>query len=114
MQRKIFIILSAIAILLGVSKLSFAQVHAEHEHGLAGTSEEAVSKETVNVGNKICPVSGEKIGEKTKATYEYEGKIYNFCCTMCIDSFKKDPQKYIKKVEEEQQSESQEKSGQEK
>lgn len=55
----------------------------------------------VDAGNKICPVSGEKISENLKATYEYNGKIYNFCCTMCIDEFKKDPQKYVKKVEEE-------------
>jgi len=51
------------------------------------------------LGNKICPVTGEKINELTKATYEYEGKIYNFCCAMCIDDFKKDPQKYIKEIE---------------
>lgn len=55
------------------------------------------------VNNKICPVSGEKIDEKTKATYEYKGKIYNFCCEMCIDEFKKDPEKYLKKIEEEKQ-----------
>ncbi|MDD4953497.1 MAG: YHS domain-containing protein [Candidatus Omnitrophica bacterium] len=54
-----------------------------------------------DVGNKMCPVTGLKIDEKTKATYEYKGKIYNFCCAMCIDEFKKDPEKYIKKVEEE-------------
>jgi len=59
---------------------------------------------TQNVDNKICPVTGEKIDEKIKATYEYEGRIYNFCCVMCIDEFKKDPQKYIKKVEEEKAS----------
>lgn len=64
--------------------------------------EESSSKKSeVNVGNKICPVSGEKIDEKFKATYEYQGKVYNFCCPMCIDEFKKDPEKYIKKVEEE-------------
>ena len=59
----------------------------------------------VDAGNKVCPVSGDKIDEKLKATYEYEGKIYNFCCAMCIDEFKKDPEKYIKKVEEEMQKE---------
>lgn len=58
----------------------------------------------VDVGNKICPVSGEKIDENLKATYEYEGKIYNFCCAMCVDAFKKDPQTYIKKVEAELQA----------
>jgi YHS domain-containing protein len=53
------------------------------------------------VGNQICPVTGLKIDEKTKATYEYQGKIYNFCCAMCIDPFKADSDKYIKKVEQE-------------
>ena len=67
-----------------------------------------------NAGNKICPVTGEKIDEKTKATHEYKGKIYNFCCAMCIDEFKKDPEKYIKKVEEELQATSKDKSDQKK
>ena len=77
-------------------------------HELAHEAEAAApaAKEAVNAGNKICPVGGEKIEEATKATYEYEGKIYNFCCAMCVDEFKKDPQKYIKKVEEEMQKES--------
>lgn len=60
---------------------------------------------SVNVGNKICPVLGEKIDENAPTTYEYQGKIYNFCCPMCIDEFKKDPEKYIKKIEEEKQKE---------
>lgn len=53
-----------------------------------------------DAGNTICPVTDEKIDAKTKATYEYQGKVYNFCCPMCIDEFKKDPDKYIKKIEE--------------
>lgn len=63
-----------------------------------------------DIGNKICPVTGEKIDEKTKATYEYKGKIYDFCCPACIDEFKKDPDKYIKKVDEELKSASEAKS----
>ncbi len=58
-----------------------------------------------DVGNKICPVMGEKINEKTKATYEYKGKVYNFCCPECIDAFKKNPEKYIKKIGEENKKE---------
>ena len=53
------------------------------------------------IGNKVCPVSGQKIDEKTKVTYDYKGKTYNFCCVTCVGDFKKDPQKYIKKTEEE-------------
>jgi len=89
-----------------------AQAHTEHEHGVTETSKEPVSAEAINVGNKICPVSGEKIEEKTKTTYEYEGKIYNFCCTACIKDFKNDPQKYIKEVEQELQAESKEQAEQ--
>ena len=61
----------------------------------------AAAKNAVDVGNTICPVTGEKIDEKTKETYVYEGKIYNFCCPMCVPKFKKEPEKYIKKIEEE-------------
>ena len=62
-----------------------------------------------NVGNKICPVSGDEIpapGEKgtmgdEPVQYEYNGKIYNLCCTMCVKDFKKNPEKYSKIAEEE-------------
>ena len=56
-----------------------------------------------NVGNKICPVSGEKIDGAMGETgeYEYKGKIYNLCCKMCLKDFKKDPEKYSKIAEDE-------------
>ena len=53
------------------------------------------------VGNEVCPVSGEEVNDESKATYEYQGKIYNLCCAACIEAFKDDPQKYVKIVEEE-------------
>ncbi len=64
---------------------------------------QATIKEVKNAGNKSCPVSGEKVGQDgmEPVSYEYEGKIYNFCCVSCIDEFKKGPKKYIKIVEEE-------------
>jgi YHS domain-containing protein len=52
----------------------------------------------VEINNKICPVTGEAIQEKSKAQYTYKGKVYDFCCPMCIDEFKKDPEKYITKI----------------
>jgi YHS domain-containing protein len=54
-----------------------------------------------DAGNQICPVSGEKIDAKTKVTYNYQGKVYNFCRASCVEEFKKAPEKYIKKIEEE-------------
>ncbi len=109
MCRKIFITLSVVVFILGITKLSFAQAHTEHEPGITETGKATVSEEAVNVGNKICPVMGTKIDEKNKLTYEHEGKIYNFCCLMCVEEFKKDPRKYIKKVDEELKADSEEK-----
>ena len=99
MFKKLLAILIAGAFIFSLAIPAFAQ-----ETSQTGAKEETVAKKAENVGNKICPVSGEKINEKIKATYEYKGKIYNFCCAMCIDEFKKDPEKYIKKVEEELKS----------
>ncbi len=86
---------------------------SEHQHTEAEAAGQPASAEAVDIENKICPVSSEKIDEETKSTYEYEGKIYNFCCAMCIDEFKKDPEKYIKKVNEEIKKESEAKSDEE-
>ena len=133
MFRKILFGLLVCLFILGVSKASFAMMpcgskQSEHKDkmqlaqadmgnmqmdSMQMNQETAVSapaatestEQAEDVGNKICPVSGEKIDEETKATYEYQGKIYNFCCPMCIDEFKKDPEKYIEKIDEEKQKE---------
>ena len=74
-----------------------------HEGMMDQTMGETAAK-AVEVGNKIFPVSGNpagdgKMGEAVK--YEYNGKIYNLCCKMCVKDFKKDPEKYSKIAEEE-------------
>lgn len=44
----------------------------------------------------VCPVSGESIlKSQAKASYEYQGKAYYFCCESCKEKFVKDPAKYI-------------------
>ena len=46
----------------------------------------------------VCPVSGETmLISQAKASYEYEGKTYYFCCEACQEKFVKDPAKYIGK-----------------
>ncbi len=116
MFRKIFQLLIAVIFIMGISSLLYAMSCHNMDSGssqhqqmaqagsadqTAGAAGSTVQKEAVNVGNKICPVLGEEINEKTKSTVEYEGKIYNLCCSGCINVFKSDPQKYIKKIEEE-------------
>jgi len=47
-----------------------------------------------------CPVSG-KVMKKSeaKATYEYKGQTYFFCCEGCKEKFVKDPEKYLQQKE---------------
>lgn len=44
----------------------------------------------------ICPVMGEKINRQFYV--DHNGKRIYFCCGQCIDEFKKDPEKYLKKL----------------
>ena len=114
MLKKKLILAGIVLFMFGLATSSFAQMKCAghpsggHKHNPSVSMTQTNQEKAVAVGNKVCPVLNEKIDEKTKATYEYEGKIYNFCCASCIDEFKKDPQKYIKKVEEELKAESKE------
>ena len=117
MKKALFwVVLAVVLVMSGV--LAYAQDPNEHHQMVQMPMDEqkqadtGTSEKATNVGNAVCPVSGEKIDEKIKATYEYEGKIYNFCCAMCIDEFKKDPKKYIKKGEEELQAKAERRTGQ--
>lgn len=48
-----------------------------------------------------CVVSGEKLGEMGKPyTFKHEGREIQLCCKSCLKDFKKDPAKYVKKIEE--------------
>jgi YHS domain-containing protein len=101
MKLKLFIVLSAVVLSLGFSQY----VSAADESRIA-TQEDI--KSLPNVGNKVCPVSGEKISAPGEAgamgeaiKYEYNGKIYNLCCPMCVKDFKKNPEKYSKVAEDE-------------
>ena len=49
--------------------------------------------------NKFCAVEGKGHDIDPKITYEYKGKLIAFCCADCVDEFKKDPEKYVKKME---------------
>lgn len=88
------------------------QMHNE-EMQMNKESSSAVNEDKIeDVGNEICPVSGEPVDKNV--SYVYEGKRYYFCCPMCIEEFKKDPGKYIKKIEEEKQKETTKEQSEEK
>ena len=54
---------------------------------------EETNQPTTSIGNKFCPVSGDKVSGKSFV--EYHGKRYGLCCPMCAGKFKKNPEKYI-------------------
>jgi len=45
-----------------------------------------------------CPVMGGKIDKNVYT--DYQGKRIYFCCSGCVDDFKKNPEKYLKQMEE--------------
>ena len=50
---------------------------------------------------KTCPVSDEKLGEMGKPyVFVHEGREIKLCCESCKKDFKKDPAKFIKKIDE--------------
>ena len=63
------------------------------------TADEHHEEKTAAPATDVCPVSGEKIDKDTKITYEFKGKTYRFCCPDCAEKFKKDPEKYINKMQ---------------
>lgn len=57
---------------------------------------------------KTCIVSGDKFdGDMGKpVTLTYKGQEMKFCCKDCVKDFNKDPEKWIKKLDEAQKKES--------
>ena len=100
---KVKTFLMTLLIVLSVATYALAaEGHDHHEH--KGSMVEHMKEESsspVEVGNKICPVSGEKVGMMGPVVqHEYKGEIYNFCCLGCIAEFKKNPEKYAEKAKE--------------
>ncbi len=50
---------------------------------------------------QTCVVSGEKLGSMGKSyVHTSEGREVQFCCKACLKDFSKEPQKYLKKIDE--------------
>jgi len=70
------------------------------------TESELIAKARATYPLKKCLVSDEDLGSMGEATpyvYHEAGKpdrVIFFCCDGCIDDFKSDPAKYLKKVDD--------------
>jgi YHS domain-containing protein len=60
---------------------------------------ESTETATVQIWNKVCPVKGEEVDTEAP-TVEYNGKVIGFCCPGCDSKFRKDPEKYMKNLNE--------------
>ncbi len=70
---------------------------AKHQHG-----EEGMHGEHQENGKVVDPVCGMELKkEDAKHTYEYKEKTYYFCMASCKEKFVKNPEEYLKDVEEE-------------
>jgi YHS domain-containing protein len=56
-----------------------------------------INANIVNVGNKLCPVSGDPVSGHNFVVYQ--GKRYGLCCPKCRKPFLADPEKYIAQME---------------
>jgi len=71
----VFVVMAALVINPGMSSVVMAQSQAK------------------------CPVMGYKVDDKIST--EYKGKRVAFCCKECIEKFKAEPEKYMKKLDAE-------------
>jgi YHS domain-containing protein len=59
------------------------------------SSQPATKTSDAGTVNQFCAVEKEhKVDPKAK-TYVYNGKTIGFCCSDCVDEFKKNPEKYM-------------------
>ncbi|MFH1283806.1 MAG: cupredoxin domain-containing protein [bacterium] len=96
-------VLLTFMVLVSVSVIGFCEsnekdMHKNHKHMMGEQTHHMGNKEMHHTQAGICPVMGNQ--ESEKYSYLYNGTTYYFCCPMCIDMFKKDPDKYISKIKE--------------
>ncbi len=77
---------------VGISSSSFAQEKKDTK------KETVTSTKPGKPINTICPVTDEEVDGDI--TVVYEGKTVALCCKSCLKKFNKNPEKYMKKLNE--------------
>ncbi|MDP8244733.1 MAG: hypothetical protein P9L94_11670 [Candidatus Hinthialibacter antarcticus] len=92
---KKFVTCSFFVVGLMIALNAFLFAAEEHAHGepLKTFSEDPYYLTT-------CPVTGQALGSMGKpVVYNHDGREIRFCCSGCVEQFKKEPQKFIDKVD---------------
>ena len=83
------------AVLIGAFLMTAGFVFAQPSPAVA-----QAAVQSVEVGNKHCPISGKEVGVMGPAfKIGYKGKVYNLCCPGCVNTFNSDPEKFSKIAE---------------
>jgi len=89
-MKKISMILPALAVALMMAGPVFAQGKKAEGQAQVQTQGQPQTK---------CPVLGGNVDKNIYA--DYKGHRYYFCCKGCDEEFKKNPEKYIEKMQAE-------------
>lgn len=101
MKIRVTVMVIAIAISIGsFTSTTYAAVNSQANSSLnkVSANQAKTSQHVIFAGNKYCPVTGEKIVKKYAKQCNYKGKVYYFCTKSCVTKFKKNPGKFIKKL----------------
>jgi YHS domain-containing protein len=90
-------LVAAFAVVAGLM-LTLQSVAAEQGHAHGTGHHETAAREEAITPQTTCPVMGGKINPKLYV--DADGKRVYVCCQGCIPAVKKDPGRYIKKLEE--------------
>ena len=96
-RRKMRIVGIVIAVAIAAGALVSDATYAKSEEASESAKQEAQT--FVDVGNKICPLTGEDVDGKTYAVYK--GRRYGLCCQECGANFWQDPETYSMLAEKE-------------
>ena len=92
-MKKTLLTIAALALLAGAP----ASVRAADTNSPSSSTNALVKPYPLD----YCIVSGDKLGDMGKPiTTVYKGQEIKFCCSDCPADFKKDPEKYMKKLAE--------------
>lgn len=80
-----------------VLAVSFSLSAQDNKKGTQETKDKKVEVVSEKL-NTVCPVSNEEADSKIVA--EYNGKKVALCCKTCLKKFQKNPEKYMKKLEQ--------------
>lgn len=101
-MRSFLGLLLTTGLILGASGCGDGQDHSKHDHGAPAATPQGTPTSTADP-LKTCVVSGEelgKMGEPYKLTYK--GQEIKLCCKACEKDFLKEPEKFLRKLNEAQ------------